>query len=134
MKISDIARNAFDAALTALIDGGGGAGKIQIYTGSPPANTTDGASGTLLSTMTFSATSFGTPATGVTTANTITSDASVAATGTAGYYRIKDHANVCIGQGIVGLSGADLNLDSLSFILAGTCAITSATITMPAGS
>lgn len=133
MKISNLARSAMIDALTALIDAGTPPGILQIRTGAAPTNTTDADSGTLLATLTFSTTAFGAGASGVATADAITSDSSVDATGTAAHFRIKNAAGTVIAQGSVGTSGADLNFDSVSFIAAGTCAITSLVFTMPAG-
>jgi hypothetical protein len=41
---------------------------------------------------------------------------------------------VVIIQGSVGTSGADLNFNTVSFVATGTCAISSLTLTCPAGS
>jgi hypothetical protein len=132
MKISDNARNAAVNAVAGLINGGGSAGKIFIRTGAAPTNTTDADSGTLLSTLPMTNPAFGSAAGGTATANAITSDTNIAATGTAGHFRCKDSMNVTVLQGSVGTSGADINFDSVSFIAGGTCAITSLTLTQPA--
>jgi len=110
----------------------GGAGTLQIRTGSAPTNTTDADSGTLLATLTFSGTAFGAASAGVATANAITSDSNVDATGTAAHFRIKNGSGTVVAQGTVGTSGADINFDSVSFVAGGTAAITSLTMTMPA--
>jgi len=132
MKISNLARSAAVDAVTALIDGGAGAGTIGIRTGAAPTNTTDADSGTLLATLTFSDPAFGAASSGVATANSITSDTNIDATGTAAHFRIYDSDSTCIMQGTVGTSGADINFDSVSFVSGGTCAITSLTLTQPA--
>jgi hypothetical protein len=134
MLISTLVRNAMVDAFVDKIDEGAGAGTLVIRTGAAPAATTDADSGTLLATLTFSDPAFGAAASGTATASAITSDTSIDATGTAGYARIKDsdgevHANLSVGT-----SGADINFNSLSFVAGGTCAITSLTITQPAGS
>lgn len=133
-KISNLARTAMIDALVDLIDAGSPPGTLVIRTGTAPTNTTDADTGTLLATLTFSATAFGAGSSGVATAASITSDSSVDNTGTAGYFRIKNAAGTVIAQGTCGVSGADINFDSVSFIAAGTCAITSLVLTMPAGS
>lgn len=104
--------------------------RIKIYTGSAPSKTAS-PTGTLLSTLTPSAT-FGTSATGVLTANAITSDTSAAATGTPGYYRIIDgttddgtHTQV---QGSAAVGSGDINFSS-TIAAGGTVAITSLTYT-----
>ena len=134
MKISDAARNAMVNAVTALIDGGSGAGTILFRTGSAPTNTTDADSGTLLATCTFSDPSFGSSASGTATANAITSDTNVDNSGTPGHFRIKDSNAVVITQGTVGTSGADINFNSVTWVAGGTVAISSLTLTQPAGS
>lgn len=133
MLISDLVRSAMCDAFVDKIDEGAGAGTLVIRTGSAPAATTDADTGTLLATLIFSDPAFGAASAGVATANNITSDSSIDATGTAGYWRIKDSDAEVHAQGSVGTSGADINFNSLSFVSGGTCAITSLTITVPAG-
>jgi len=132
MKISNAARTAMIAALTALIDASPGPGYIEIRTGSAPTNTSDADSGTKLATLPFSSTSFGAPSNGVATANSITSDSDVDASGTAGHFRIKNSAGTVIAQGTVGTSGADMNFNTVNFVAGGVCSITSGTLTQPA--
>ena len=133
MKISTLARNAAVDAVCGLIDDNG-PGVLQIRTGSAPTNTTDGDSGTLLATCTFSDPAFNPAASGTATADTITSDTNVDASDTAAHFRIKDGNAVVISQGTVGTSGADINFNTVTFVSGGTCAITSLTVTQPAGS
>lgn len=133
MKISNVARSAMCDALVDLIDAGTPPGTLEIRTGSAPTNTTDADSGTLLATLTFSTTAFGAASSGVATAAAITSDSSIDATGTAAHWRIKNQAGTVIAQGTVGTSGADLNFNSVSFVSGGTAAISSLTVTVPAG-
>ena len=134
MKISDAVRNAMVDSATALIDAGSGAGKIEIRTGAAPTNTSDADSGTLLATVTFSDPSFGASSAGTATANSITSDTNVDNSGTAAHFRIKDSNNVVRCQGTVGTSGADMNFNTTTFVAGGTAAISSLTLTQPAGS
>jgi len=134
VKLSDLVRNAMVDAITAAIDGGTGAGTLTIRTGAAPTNTTDADSGTLLATLTFSDPSFGSSSGGTGTANSITQDSSIDATGTAAHYRIKDSSGTVVAQGPVGTSGADINFNSTSFVTGGTCSISSLTLTQPAGS
>lgn len=128
MKISTAARNAADDAAMALCNGG----TLKFYTGSAPTNPSDAASGTLLATLTMNATAFAASVAGVATANAIAPDSNCAASGTAGYWRILSAGAVCIMQGSVGTSGAEINLNSLSITSGGTCAVTALTVTMPA--
>lgn len=132
MKISTLSRNAMVDAITALINAGSPPGSLKILTGSAPTETTDADSGTLLATLPFSTTAFGAAASGTATANSITSDTNIDATGTAGYFRIKNAAGTTIMQGTVGTSGSEINFNSVSFVAGGTCAISSLTVTQPA--
>lgn len=133
MMLSILTRNAMVNAIRDAIDGGAAAGTLAIRTGAAPAATTDADAGTLLATLTFSDPSFGAAASGTGTASSITADSSIDATGTAAHYRIKDSNGVCIAQGAVGTSGADINFNSVSFVAGGTCSISSLALTQPAG-
>lgn len=136
MKISTAARNAAANGIVDLIDGGSGAGTIQIRTGAPPTNVADADSGTLLATLTFSDPAFGNADTGTATADTITADSAIDNTGTAGHFRIKDSDGTTIAQGTVTATGngGDITFDSISFVAGGTCSISSLTLTQPIGS
>jgi hypothetical protein len=126
----NVARNAaLDAGgITALLANG----KIQIRTGSQPA--AEGAlTGTLLATLTFGATALGAAASGVATANAITSESNAPATGTAGYVALlkSDNATV-VATGSVGTSGANLNLSTLTINATNIVSCSSLTLTIPA--
>src|SRR6516164_7897361 len=106
------------ATITALLN----SGFIKIYTGSQPADANQAITGTLLATLTFGATAFGTPAASgsagsrvvTATANAITGG-TAGNTGTAGYFVLqKSDATTNIAMGSVGTSAADLNLSSTS--------------------
>lgn len=126
------------AALTALC-ADLNSGTIKLYSGTQPVGANTALSGnTLLSTLTFGSTAFGTPTasgsdgskTVTATANSITSDTSAAATGTAAFFRCwETNGTTAILDGSVGTSGADLNLNTTSIVSGGTVAITSFTIT-----
>jgi len=126
-------RNAMADALVDLIDGGTGAGTIQIRSGSRPSSANDAATGTLLATLTFTDPAFGAAATGTATASSITSDTSADNTGTATWARILDSDDNTIMDCSVGTSGAEINLDSVSITAGGTVAVSSFTVTMPDG-
>jgi hypothetical protein len=125
---------AASAAADAVVDriDTGGAGTIKIYTGTIPtdADTALGAQ-TLLATLTFSATAFGSASNGVATANSITSDTSADATGTAAWARIANGAGTTQMDVTVGTSGEDINFNTVSFVSGATVAITSLTYTQP---
>lgn len=130
MELATGARNAACDAIVDAIDAGG-AGTIEIRTGSQPASPNDAASGTLLATLTFNATAFGAAAAGVATANAITSDTNVDATGTAGYARIKSGGGTTIFDVDIGQGSGTLDFDNSSFVAGGTAAISSFTVTVP---
>ncbi len=136
-KIADTVRNIIVNAVTADMNSGTGAGRIEIRTGSPPATVITASTGTLLGTCTFSATSFGAASAGVATANAITSDTNADASGTAGWFRCyKGAAADTAGQwqGTAGLSGDTPNMvfNNKVVVAGGITAIISFTLTMPA--
>src|SRR5215472_10358855 len=116
-------------AVTALLD----SGFIKIYTGAQPA--LNGAvTGTLLVTMTFSATfeasNTASAGTVTATANAITSG-TAGNTGTAGYMAlVKSDNTTVVATGSVGTSGADLNLNTLSITSGNTVSCASFLVTM----
>ena len=115
-------------AVTALLN----SGFIKVYTGAQPA--LNGAvTGTLLATMTFSATAFpaATASGGIVTAtaNAITSG-TAGNSGTAGYFAlVKSDTTTVVGTGSVGTSGADLNLNTLTITSGNTVSCSSFLIT-----
>lgn len=115
-------------SVTALLNNG----FIKIYTGSQPA--VDGAvSGTLLVTLTFSATAFASATAsgsgGTATANTIV-QGTAGNTGTAGYFAlVKSDNSTVVATGSVGTSGCDLNLSNTAILTGGVVSCSSFTIT-----
>lgn len=112
-------------------------GKIKIYTGAQPTDANQAITGTLLATLTFGATAFGTPtASGsagsrivTATANSITSG-TAGNTGTAGYFVMqKSDGSTVVLMGSVGTSGADLNFNSLTITSGATVSCSGFTIT-----
>lgn len=110
---------------------------IEIRVGAPEATTLTADAGTLLATLTCSATAF--PAStsdgagnALATANAITSGIA-AATGTAGHFRAKNAAGVVIIQGTCGTSLADMILNSTSITSGDTVGATSWTVKLPCG-
>lgn len=127
---------SYDAATKAAVDAFTAtlnSGFIKIYTGAQPA--VNGAvTGTLLATLTFSATAFpaSTASGGVVTAtaNSITSGTAVG-TGTAGYFALVKSDNTTVSAtGLVGTSSSDLNMNTLSITTGNTVACSSFLITM----
>ena len=129
-RLSTAARNAACDAIVDLIDVGG-AGTIRIRTGSQPSNVGDADTGTLLGTLTFSATAFGSSSTGTATAASITSDTSADASGTAAHFRIYNGSAAIHSDGTCGTSGADMNFDNNIIVSGGAIAVSSMTITVP---
>lgn len=130
-RLSTDTRNKACDAIVDDIDAGGGAGTIAIRTGAQPTNVGDADTGTLLGTLTFSATAFGSAATGVATAAAITSDTSADNSGTAGHFRIKDSAGNIHSDGTCGQGSGDLSFDNNVIVAGGVIAISSMTITVP---
>jgi hypothetical protein len=127
-QISTASRSAACDAITALI---GASATVKIYTGSAPTHTSDAATGTLLGTLTMSATPFGAASSGVATANSITSDTSADASGTAGYFRVSTSGGTVIFQGTCGTASTNMVFDNATIVAGGTIAITSMTLTVP---
>jgi hypothetical protein len=125
-----VSRNAaLDAVgITSLLS----AGKMQIRTGTQPA--ADAAlTGTVLATLTFGAPALGAAASGVATANAITSDSNAAATGTAGYVAfLKSDNTTVVATGSVGTSAANLVLATLTINAGNVVSCSSLTLTIPA--
>lgn len=119
-------------AMTDIATQAGTSAVLKIWTGSPPATCATADTGTLLATLTCSASGLGTASSGVLTFNAITS-ATAGNPGTAGYFRIYPSAATstnAVLQGLVGTSGSDLNLNTTTISVGLTVAITNfATIT-----
>ena len=137
LRFASTTRNTMLSDLNTAI---GTSATIDIYSGTIPANVDTAASGTLLATLTGSATAFGTVAGGsagvnwVLTANAITSGTGTAGAGTgtaATWCRISTSGAVAIVDCDVGASGsgATLILDNTSIATGQTVSITSLTIT-----
>jgi hypothetical protein len=129
--ITTAAADAMSAALNTYINSGGAA-KIIIKDGTPPANADAAATGTTLATFTCSNPAF-TSSGGVLTLD-VTPALTVAAsaTGTATYFRIMlNNGTTTVLQGSVGTSGQQLNLNTTSITSGVNVTITSGSITMP---
>lgn len=119
-------------------------GRINIYTGSQPAAANDAASGTLLGTLTLAADAVTAAASGGSMSfATIGSDTSADASGTAGWGRIYRTGDTAPGSAAgttdrrldfaISTSGSDVNFDTVTFVAGGTIAISSLSVTVPAG-
>lgn len=129
-RLSTAARNAAADAIADLIDVGG-AGTMRVRTGAQPTNVGDADSGTLLGTVTFSATAFGASSTGVVTAASITSDTTADNSGTAGHFRLYKGDGAIHSDGTAGQGSGDMNFDNNVIVAGGVIAVSSMTITVP---
>jgi hypothetical protein len=126
--------------VAALVNGGSGAGKLRIYSGSQPATPATSPSGTLLLEVTLNDPAFGSAASGVATADVDPAlSGTGAAAGTAGYFRIVDSTEAAgTGLGIIDGSvtatggGGECQLSTTTISNGLAVSITSLTITAPA--
>ena len=127
LSYSTAIRNAqLDQITTAV----GTTAKLRIYSGTRPANVAASITGTQLAELTCNATFAPGASGGVLTLNSITSDASADATGTATHFRLWNSAgSTAMIDGDVSTSASDLNLNSVSITVGGSVAVTSFTIT-----
>ena len=104
-------------------------GSLRIYSGTAPASANAALSGnTLLANLALSATAFGAASSGIATANSITTDSSADASGTATFFRVlESDGTTVVFQGTVGTSGAELNLSTTTITSGGPVAVSSLT-------
>jgi len=121
--LSTAARNAAANAIAALVDAGAGAGKLKLGTASMAV---------VLAELTMSDPAFGSAATGVLTANSISNDASADASGTAVEFILEDSDANLVISGTVGTSGTDVVMVSNVITETEPVSITAMTLTMPA--
>jgi hypothetical protein len=121
LQLSMAARNARADAVTAAVGSGG---RLRILTGSLPADVATAQSGTLLAEHTLGS-PFAPAASGGTLSPTLPANVNASATGTAGYWRVTTSAGVAVLQGTVGVSGADMNINTLALVAGGPVQINS---------
>ena len=129
VQLSNEVRNARADAVESTI---GTAPLLRIYSGTPPAATTDTATGDLLVEMTLPSDWLSAASSGVKSKAGTWQDTSADGTGTATYFRIYNSAgSLAHMQGTVGMSGsgADLILDNTSITATQSVTITGFTIT-----
>ena len=126
------ARDAAIDANAATLNGG----SARIYSGTAPADADTALSGnTLLAQATLGSPAFGAAASGVVTANAVTTDSSADATGTPTFFRLHNSAGVVVFQGTAGASGQEMNLSGLSggqIVAGGSVSVSSLTLTQTA--
>jgi hypothetical protein len=124
-KRSNAAVTAAADAVCDLLDNG----YLRLYDGAQPANAdTAVTTQTLLAELRWNATAFGAASNGVAVANSITSDASADATGTATWFRaLKSDGTTAVFDGSVGTASADLILNSTGITAGANVAVTAFT-------
>ena len=132
-RISNAAAIAACNAVTALC---GTAGRVKIYSGTQPtdADTAIGAQ-VVLADLALGNPAFATAVDanpgGRATANAVTADSSADAGGTATWFRVSNSGGTALWDGSVGLSGADMNLNSVTISLGANVSISSWTFMIP---
>ena len=117
-------------AVCASLDGG----FVDLYDGAQPAGPdTAITSQVKLARLTLGTPAFAAAVDGVATANAIGADAAADATGTASWFRARTAAEGAAFDGSVGTSGCNLNLGSVSIVVAGSVAVTALTYTQARG-
>jgi len=129
-RLSTAARDAATNGIVDLVDSGG-TGTMRIRTSTQETNVGDADTGTLLGTVTFSATAFGASSTGTASAAAITSDTNADASGTAGHFRIYTGGGSIHSDGTCGQGSGDLSFDNSVIVAGGTIAVSSFTVTTP---
>lgn len=135
--VTNVVAQALATAYLAQQDAGTAA-VIEIYSGTVPVDADASVTGTLLASLTCSATSGTVAASGNNgrlTFAAITSDSSADNTGTATHFRIKTQTGgTVVFQGTVGtITGFDLILNTTSITAGSIVSITSATMDFPEG-
>lgn len=116
------AASAFVDMLNSLL---GSSAKLQFFTGSPPANPEDSATGTMVAECDMSSTPFVYTVNEFFEANAVADDSDTDA-GTVGYFRIIATDTTCFMQGVCADDASeDFDFDSLIFSLGDTLAIDS---------
>ena len=136
VNISLTARNSTCSLINSLIDVGStkDSGYIEVRSGtipsSPEASPSDGG---VLATLMLSSPAFKEPVNGVATANAITPDTNIAASGKATWFRVYNRDGGAIIDGVVSAigGGGDLTFDSVDFVKGSTAQVNSLTATMP---
>lgn len=124
----------YDPGTKAMLDAFGALmnnGFLKVYSGSQPAVDV-GVTGTLLVTLTFGATAFASSTAsgsgGSMSANSI-GNGTAGNTGTAGYFVLEKSDSTVVASGSVGLTGADLNFDTLAIVSGAVVACSSFVVT-----
>lgn len=129
VQYSTALRNALgDAWETAM----GTSAKVQIWSGSQPANAAASATGTKLAEFALASDWTANAASAQKTLSSLPLSTTGITNGTAGYYRFVDSAGTtCHEQGSVGTTGTDMIIDNASIATGQTVQITAFTKTWP---
>ncbi len=132
--VTNVVAQAMASAILAAMDAGTAA-VIEIYSGTAPADCDASITGTLLASLTCSATSGTVAASGNNgriTMAAITPDSSADNTGTASHFRIKTQTGgTAVLQGSVGTSAADMVLNTVAITAGSTVSLSAGTIDVP---
>lgn len=129
-KTTAVRRNAMIDNFCTAANGG----FLDIYSGTQPTDADTALAGnTLLASLPLNATAAAAASAGSATFNSITSDTSADATGTATFFRMfASNHTTALQDGTVSTSGAQLNLNTVSIVAGATVAVTSFTETQAA--
>lgn len=135
LTISSAAAAAMDTAATAAVDDSlvtslGTNAVLEIRTGTKPATPETAASGTLLASITIASWTAASPGAGQVTGSN-PSAVTASASGTAAHFRLKTSGGTAVIDGTVGTSGADLNLDTTTFVSGGSVDLGAPVLTIP---
>jgi hypothetical protein len=129
VQYSTALRNALGDAWESAM---GTAAKIQVWSGTPPANCAAAATGTKLAEWTMGSDWSANAAGGVKSLSSLPLGTTGLAAGTAGYYRFVDNAGTtCHEQGTVGTTATDMIIDNASIAVGQTVQITAYSKTYP---
>lgn len=123
-------RNAAVDAAVDLVDIGVGDGKLQFYTGTPPAAVGDVPAGTLLVEITFAAIAFGAASNGSVAAAGVPLNSTGLADGTIGWARVLDGGGAALwDENDVGTSGNAITVNTTTVSTGVAFAVNSYTFT-----
>lgn len=133
-QITAAVATALDTALTAAADDAfatalGANAVVEIRTGAAP-GPGNAATGTLLASVTIASWTAASPAAGQVTGSNPAA-VTIAASGTAGHFRVKTSGGTAVLEGSVGTSAADMILDSVALVAGGTLDLGAPVFTIP---
>jgi hypothetical protein len=106
----------------------GSTSTLQIRSGTKPANCAAADTGTLLASVALPTDWIADPVNSVMNLSAELSDLAIDASGTAGHFRIKDSSGVCVVQGTIGTSSADMILNTVNLLTGGVFTLKTFTI------